>query len=258
MRITLEAQEKLKRNLLVILGIFFIIFGTSSCSWLSKRKTLFDDVTKESDEAPSGKKMSQKKYDDLMKKYEDLLRKYNEQQVANRGGQSNKSESEQLIKDLGASRPGIGLAETVDVFGKNGIANQAKKEKSGIVVDSGLEQPLPMSDKKLESEVAELNKAIDHLRGNRFDQGMEIFKKLEKSESNQIRVRAKYFIGDLLFIQKEYDLSLQIFEDLIQNYAFSGVTLKALGRLIVCSQQLKLKEKEERYYSILHDFFGRS
>ena len=48
---------------------------------------------------------------------------------------------------------------------------------------------------------------------------------------------------------------MQIFEEIIEKDAFSGTVIKALGRLIVCSEKLKLEKKKERYYSLLHDFF---
>ena len=62
-------------------------------------------------------------------------------------------------------------------------------------------------------------------------------------------------MGEILFSQGEYDLSLQIFEEILERHAFSGLVIKTLGRLIVCSEKLKLVGKQEKYYSILHDFF---
>jgi hypothetical protein len=59
----------------------------------------------------------------------------------------------------------------------------------------------------------------------------------------------------MLFRQGEFDLSMQVFEEIITKYAFSGVVIKTLGRLIVCSERLKLAKKREQYFSILHDFF---
>ncbi len=78
---------------------------------------------------------------------------------------------------------------------------------------------------------------------------------LEHSKVRQIAVQAKYYIGMILFKQSEFDLSMQLFEEIIRKDAFSGVVLKALGKLIVCTEKLKLSKKRERYYSMLHDFF---
>jgi TolA-binding protein len=62
-------------------------------------------------------------------------------------------------------------------------------------------------------------------------------------------------LGDLLFNQGEYDLALQVYEEVIKKYAFSAYVLKALGKLVACCEKLKLPEKGAKYYSLLHDFF---
>ena len=85
-----------------------------------------------------------------------------------------------------------------------------------------------------------------------------ILKELEGSKEKQIVVRAKMMLGDLLFNQGEYDLSSQVYEEIIGKYAFSGFVIKALGKLVVCSEKLKQPEKQAKYYSLLHDFFEAS
>ena len=72
----------------------------------------------------------------------------------------------------------------------------------------------------------------------------------------QVRVRAKYFIGEILFIQEEYDLAMQVFEEIINQHAFSAVIIKSLDRLVECSKKLGLSKKERRYFSILKDIFN--
>ena len=71
----------------------------------------------------------------------------------------------------------------------------------------------------------------------------------------QIVVRAKIMLGDLLFTQGEFDLASQVYEEVVKKYAFSGYVLKALGRLVSCSEKLKQPDKQAKYYSLLHDFF---
>jgi TolA-binding protein len=84
---------------------------------------------------------------------------------------------------------------------------------------------------------------------------LKLLKELESSPVKQVAVYAKFLIGEMLFKQKEYDLSSQVFESILKQYSFSGLVLKSLGRLIVCFEKLKLPGKKEKYYSILHDFF---
>ena len=93
------------------------------------------------------------------------------------------------------------------------------------------------------------------MKVNKFDNALAILKDLETSKEKQIVVRAKLALGDLLFKQGEFDLAMQAYEDIIKNYAFSGLVVKALGKLIACSEKLKQPEKQAKYYSLLHDFF---
>jgi len=48
---------------------------------------------------------------------------------------------------------------------------------------------------------------------------------------------------------------MQIFEEIITRDAYSGMVVKTLGRLIVCSEKLGLKAKKDKYFSVMHDFF---
>ena len=90
---------------------------------------------------------------------------------------------------------------------------------------------------------------------NKFDAALTELKKIEKSKVKQVRVRARFSIGEIMFRQGEYDLAMQIYEEILQQDAFSGIVIKTLGRLIVCSEKLKLKKKQEQYYSMLYNFF---
>lgn len=110
-------------------------------------------------------------------------------------------------------------------------------------------------DQQIESQISQLRKAYSFFRQKKFPQALEVLKPLEVASHKQVQVRAKFLIGDILFFQNEFDLSMQVFEEIITRHAFSGVVVEALGRLIVCSEKLQLKQKEEKYYSILHDFF---
>ena len=94
-----------------------------------------------------------------------------------------------------------------------------------------------------------------YLEQKQTEKAMILLKELEGSPVRQIKVRAKLNIGNLLFDQKEYDLALQKYEEIIGQYAFSGLVLEALTKIIDCSEKLGLQEKRKRYYSILHDFF---
>ena len=86
---------------------------------------------------------------------------------------------------------------------------------------------------------------------------MNLLKNLQKSKHKQIQVRAQFFMGEALFLQGEFDLARQAYEEIIQKNAFSGFVIKTLERLIACAEHLGMKEKKEQYHSILYDFFRK-
>ena len=113
----------------------------------------------------------------------------------------------------------------------------------------------PLNEAEVEKEIDTLRSAHLLIGKNRFNEALSKLRTIEKSKSKQIQIRAKFLMGDILFKQNEFDLAMQIFEEVILKDSFSGIVLKTLGRLIACSNKLQLKQKEEQYSSILYDFF---
>lgn len=127
---------------------------------------------------------------------------------------------------------------------------------SNSEIDSELKLPAGKSvDDKLEQEVHSLKLAIELMKKGHYGKAINILRPLESSTFKQIKVRAKFELGEILFMQKEYDLALQTFEDIILKYAFSGLTIKSLQRLTVCCSKLSLKEKYDKYSMLLNNFF---
>lgn len=235
--------------------ILSFVFLTSSCSSLIERNSLFDQSAPKKEAGPQVVPKAQ--YDQLLSKYEELLQKSNQSaQVTTAVSTSSDMTASDVVENLAQSTQAVDmsaapeLAETVDVFG-DGQAPQAasvsRKESTQLAIDAGPEV--------LENQLLSLRKAKKLVEENQFNQAMAQLKGLEDANSLQIRVRAKYLIGDILYKQQSYDLSMQVFEDIVHNYAFSGVVLDALRKLIVCSEKLNLPKKKELYFSMLHDFF---
>lgn len=222
----------------------------SGCSWMSRRKRLFDTEEKANPKQVQNtkKKMDPKQvqYEELLTKYEKLKRNKNDSEMKTNPAIS----SPDLISKINQAPQDGKMKNTVDVFAKN----QVRKEET-IEMDFS-NRGVEISDELLEQEIKVLREGISHLGTRKYELAMKNFKMLEASKSPQVAIRAKYYIGELLFVQKEYDLAMQVFEDVLQNGAFSGVVLKTLGKLVVCSEKLNLKVKQNKYYSILHDFFG--
>jgi len=234
---------------------------SSSCSWISNRRSLLGGEDEAAAAAPGPQTVSKDQYNELMKKYETLLqeRRLENAQSPNEAADlanaleknppADPADLAQKIANLPQDSQDMQLAETVDVFGPDGV----KIDKSQAAA------PTPSLDSanagEVEDDLQQLQKAEGLLNQNKFDATLSIVKKLETSPSKQVRVRAKFLLGEILFKQGEFDLAMQIFEEIITRDAYSGMVVKTLGRLIVCSEKLGLKAKKDKYFSVMHDFF---
>ena len=129
---------------------------------------------------------------------------------------------------------GVPLAETVDVF-----PGPEPRQVQGAI----------------QQELDTYEKAKKFFRQKQYDKASLELKKIDQSLIRQIRVHARFLAGEIMFESGEYDLAMQIYEEILKNNAFSGLVIKSLERLIVCSAKLKLEEKRQRYHSLLHDTF---
>lgn len=225
------------KTLIKLLMLLLTLSSLSSCSLLSSSRAILGG---KNTKAPPAK-VTKQQYDELLKKYQALLRR-NRQLEGEELPQEVQSTSKNLPK----------LAETVDVFAKQLEKAPQTSSKLTPQVMTGQTQ---FSARDVEGQIKEIKKAIALISNNRFDESLQILKSLEASRHKQIVVRVKFYMGEILFRQGEYDLAMQVFEEVLSKYAFSGIVLKTLGRLIVCSEKLKIKKKYDLYYSILHDFF---
>ena len=236
-----------------LLPIILIMSLFHSCSWLSKRKSLFggpkEEMKPKMKEAP--KAVSNDQYNQLLERY-DRLKREHEQSIM-------KTNSSKLMSDLGKApevEPELpldnapSLADTVDVFADDGPGM-----KKPNVVELGKFSARDRFPVSINTEINQLKEAQNARRVGDINGAMKIYRIIEKSSNEQVKVRAKYNIAEILFDQKDYDLAMQAYEEIINSHAYSGLVIKALGRLIACTEKLKLKEKKEKYYSILHDFF---
>ena len=276
-----ELKPLLPKSLnFVLLQLIILSLGVGlleSCSWVTSRRSLFGDDPKIEKEkkatAVKAKKAAYKKqgkssevpreeYEQLKSKYESLLNgDYDKSKLSSKTlskeEMGDMKDPAQLVEQLKTApelnnRSKGELAETVDVFGKNGIVRNSKKPQVG---NGLLKHETDFVSDSIESEITKLREAEVLIERNKFNEGLNKLKVVENSTSRQVRVRAKYLLGEILFKQKEYDLAMQVFEEIISKDAFSGMVLKSLGRLIVCCEKLKQEKKQQQYYSILHDFF---
>ncbi len=236
-------MEDVLKALIIVLSSFVLL----GCAAISGRREALDQRKKSPPLT-----VSKEQYDQLLKKYEVLL-KQGQKSSTTAGIKTN--DLDQIAKDLEGSnlklspRGKIELAETVDVFGqKTMVKKQIPSSAMGTSVDDKMRQ-------LISTEAQQIIKARGLVYQNQHDAAMNLLVNLENSSSRQVQVRAKYLIGEVLFNQGSYDQAMQVFEGIIENYAFSGVVFHALTKLVACTHKLKLTEKYQRYYSMLHDIF---
>lgn len=163
----------------------------ASCSGLveSTRKNLLGDDSPRKPKQEA-KWVSKSQYDDLMAKYKTVNDKYEklkDDKYSQSGNEFNQ------INELSKSD------DTVDVFGKDGIANKPAKQK------------LSVNQTSMEEELDYYKKAVALKSNGKLEEALKIFQFLEKSNSKQIKIRSKRYIGDIYFSGKQYDLALQVF-----------------------------------------------
>lgn len=221
----------------------------SGCGLLDKR-----GQNTEKKSGSDSELVSYEEHQQLKQKYDELAKRYSllQQELTSENSRP------QILDDLNSSssdEAAPDLAETVDVFAKQQQKRESKGSSSKKMTASPQISSQDIDSGLIEEQIQILRKIEERVAQNRFNEALQEIKKIEDSPIRQINVRAKFNLGEVLFAQEEYDLAMQIYEEIIKEDAFSGVVLKTLGRLIVCSENLKLDKKRDTYYSILHDFF---
>ena len=215
------------------------LFNLTACSYFQQRNAA----------NPPEEKVSKAEYDALLAKYRQAL--------GSKTPATDDGPSAPSIDAIAAS-PTPELAETVDVF-QNGVTvtpgNQTKKSVASAKAAVAAQRVRPTSDAEIERQIKNWRQAARFVEQKKYDQALSLLRPLEKSRVKQIVVRTRFLTAEILYAQHEYDLAFQVYEEVIQQYAFSGLVLAALGRLVSCADKLNLTAKKEQYYSLLHDFF---
>ena len=131
------------------------------------------------------------------------------------------------------------LVETVDVFEGNEDKNRN----------------IAQNNQYIDKEIEQLKLSERHIENKEYKKALVILKKLNMSNSLQIRVRARYKTGVIFYLQEEYDLAYQVFRGIVQNYSFSGIIIKSLNYLVQCCDKLGLKNKKNYYSNLIEKVF---
>lgn len=245
--------------------LFSTLFLTSCSSlWLHRDQTV-DQALSEGAQ-PRSATVPKEQYDELARKYQDLLNQSKNLKSQEAAAVQAPTDPNEQKKPEVAAETVIDPSELVskidsaipDAPQLNGVDVMAKNEERAAVVPTSYGVKTVNNTDEVDDQISRLREVQELVKVNKFEQALVILKELEGSKEKQIVVRAKMMLGDLLFNQGEFDLASQVYEEIIGKYAFSGFVLKALGKLVVCSEKLKQPEKQAKYYSLLHDFFEAS
>jgi hypothetical protein len=227
----------LRYSLIPITGLLIL----SSCSWYKDLERSLVDEDQRQSRGP--RMVPRDQYDQLLVKYEELSKKY--EQLKEKPANSQGSLVDELAKtqseNFAQSSPNV-ETETVNVFPASTASGQGSV--SSVEVPEDVESQLSLYRKGLSLKTTNPGEAT------------KIFQQLENLAIPAVKVRAKYQIAEILLGKGQYDLSLQVFEDIISKNAESGVVLEALKGAVTASEKLGLSAKKEQYSSMLNDVFG--
>jgi len=223
-------EDALKSALIPV----FMLLVLNSCSWYRnfERGLVEDDENK----VRNSRTVPREQYDQLLVKFEKLSKKY-EQSKESPKKQNLLEEELQKTASENFANPSNNV-ETVDAF----PADQQ-------VVANGQDVP-----EDVESQLSLFQRGIS-LKSSNPGEATKIFQQLESQATPAIRVRSKLEIGEMLFSKSQFDLALQVFEDIINKQAHSGVVLDALKYAVICSEKLGITNKKDQYSSMLNDVF---
>ena len=207
------------------------LMALNSCSW-------YRDVERslvEGDDKKSSKPIPRAQYDNLLVKYEELSKKYELLKENRSKDQPSLKDEIQQTSSENFSNTSSNV-ETVDAF-----SNQPVAEIANVSSD-------------VESQLSLYKKAVN-LKSSASGDATKIFQQLETQGIPEVKVRSKFQIGEMLYEKGQYDLALQVFEDIINKYAYSGVVLESLKYAQICSEKLGLQNKKDQYSSMINDVF---
>lgn len=217
-------EDALKYTLAAMASLLLL----SSCSWFRNlERSLVEDDEKQMKR--SGRAVPREQYDQLLVKYEELSKKYEASK-----GSNPQPEVPMLTNDL--------ETETVNVFPM--AEPSREKEATELVIP-----------KDIESQLSLYRRAIA-LKERNPGEATKLFQQLENHGIDAVQARARFQIGEMLLAKDQYDLALQVFEEIITKNASSGVVLQALDGAVKASEKLGLANKKDQYKSMLNDVFG--
>lgn len=219
-------------------GALALLLLSTSCSWYRdlERSLVADDEKQAKKSQPRTRAVPREQYDQLLVKYEELSKKYESLK---------EGKPQQSLVDELQNTQGENFARTSPNVDTETV-NLGPNDPAGA--------PLLTNTGDVDSELSLYRRGLA-LKSSNPGEATKIFQELEANGTHPVKVRAKLQVGELLLSRQQYDLALQVFEDIIGKYASSGVVLDALRYAEVCADKLGQTAKKEQYHSMLNDVF---
>jgi tetratricopeptide (TPR) repeat protein len=204
----LSGGMNVKKSLMVTL-FFGLLIQVSSCSLVENtRRSLLGGPAKSAGSPSASDTVPREQYETLLAQYNELKSKSSTVTVA---------ESEESMD----ASPTVPLAMP-------------------MAPDSDAVISMPLDD------FEELRKGILAYELQKYDLAMNIFDKLTSSAEDQVKYRARFYAGKILFARGEFSLAMQVFEDLLERFAFSGLSVESLQLARDCASKLGQTEKQKK------------
>jgi TolA-binding protein len=232
-------EDALKYSLIPLASVLLL----SSCSWYKDlERSLVEDDEKQMKR--SQRPVARAQYDQLLVKYEELSKKYEQLKEQPKNSQGNLVDELQKSQSENFAQPSSNVeTETVNLF-PAGAGDTQSQAPAAIEVPADIESQLSLYRRGLA------------LKASNPGEATKIFQQLENQAISPVKSRAKFQIGEMLLGRGQYDLALQVFEDIINKNAESGIVLDALKYAVVASEKLGATAKRDQYASMLNDVFG--
>ncbi len=234
-------EDALKYSLIPLASVLVL----SSCSWYKDvQRSLVEDDEKKMKR--SEQPVPRAQYDQLLVKYEELSKKYEQLKERPKTSQGSLVDELQNSQSENFAQPSSNVeTETVNLFPAAASETQAQAQApASIEVPADIESQLSLYRRGLA------------LKASNPGEATKIFQQLENQAISPVKSRSKFQIGEMLLGRGQYDLALQIFEDIINKNAESGIVLDALKYAVVASEKLGATAKRDQYASMLNDVFG--
>lgn len=220
-------EDKLNRNL--SLSLLVCLLAISCSSWVKSTRKMIND-----EENAQKKWVHVNQYNDVVEKNKIL-----EQKIEILEGQLSPNSRQVVEQD---NKRDEMITEVVD------LSTLTTPEPAKKVV-----QPAPVvvaSPKTIEQEVDLYQKAMLLKNNGNLDDAIKILNRLNQAKSKQVLVRVKNQLGHIYQAQEQYDLAVQVYKEVIENYAFSGVVIESLSGIVECYDKLGLSNEKLKYQSL--------